>query len=352
MQIDLHLLDRKYERLKLRNRKDETRLVAALADRGEVSPVVVVASRETPGRYVVIDGYKRLRAVARLGQDVVETVVWEHDEVDALVMVHHLQRPRERSQLEDAYLVQALHDLHGLTQPEIARRLGRSRSWVSRRLGLVKELPEWLQQLIQAGKLQCHAATKCFLPMARANKEDAERLARNIADLGLSTRQIAELYRAWLEGNERTRELVVSQPETALRARDAASVEADTDVGLLLQDLEKVASLAHRASRLLDRALLKGIEPSMAARITQAGRRAHTQATRVFKRIEREVRADDRSGDAKCSAQTEAAGLRDQAHRPDAQDLPLGGTTGPGERDRPGAGHRAGHNGCEAPGPH
>lgn len=44
------------------------------------------------------------------------------------------------------------------------------------------------------GELQCHAAMKYFLPMARANRDDAERLARNIAGLGLSTRQIAELF--------------------------------------------------------------------------------------------------------------------------------------------------------------
>ena len=194
MQIDLHLLDRKYEPLRVRNRKEEGRLVAALADHGEVSPVIVVESKGAPGRYTVIDGHKRVRAAERLRHDIIEAVVWEHSEVDALVMMHHLQRPRERSTLEDAYLVQILATEHGLQQAEIARRLGRSQSWVSRRLGLVKELPEWLQESVRKGELQCHAAMKYFLPMARANRDDAERLARNIAGLGLSTRQIAELF--------------------------------------------------------------------------------------------------------------------------------------------------------------
>ena len=300
MQIDLHLLDRKYESLRVRNQKEESRLVALLAEQGEVSPVVVVESPESVGRYVVIDGHKRIRAAERVRHDVVEAVVWDHSEVEALVMMHQLQRPRERSSLEDAYLVQALVAEHGLQQIEVARRLGRSQSWVSRRLGLVKELPAWLQESVRKGELQCHAAMKYFLPMARANRDDAERLANNIAGLGLSTRQIADLYTAWMEGGDQARELVVGQPQTALRVRQEAreiQYPDESNAGLLLQDIEKVASISQRARRLLDRALLEGIECSTGERIASTWQRAQTVVARLDTRITKEVVRDDRSRD-------------------------------------------------------
>jgi ParB family chromosome partitioning protein len=293
-------LDRKYESLRVHNQKEESRLVAVLAEQGEVSPVVVVESAESVGRYIVIDGHKRIRAAERVRHDVVEAVVWDHSEVDALVMMHQLQRPRERSSLEDAYLVQALVAEHGLQQIEVARKLGRSQSWVSRRLGLVKELPAWLQESVRKGELQCHAATKYFLPMARANRDDAERLAKNIAGLGLSTRQIADLYTAWMEGGDQARELVVCQPQTALRVRQEAremQCPDDSNAGLLLQDIEKLASISQRARRLLDRALLEGIKCSTRERIANTWQRAQAVVARLDTRITKEVVRNDRSGD-------------------------------------------------------
>lgn len=321
MQIDLHLLDRKYEALRVRNPKEERRLVAVLAEHGEVSPVVVVESPESAGRYIVIDGHKRIRAAERVRQDVVEAVVWDNSEVDALVMMHQLQRPRERSMLEDAYLVRALHQEHGLSLADIARRFGRAKSWVSRRFGLVNDLPEWLQESVRQGELQCHAALRYFLPLARANRDDAERLARNIAGLGLSTRQIADLYTAWMEGSDQARELVVRQPQTALRVREAARESQscdDSNAGLLLQDIEKLTSISQRSRRLLDRALLEGIERSTGERIVVAWQRAQTVAARLGARIAKEVVRDDRPGDEENDTEAAQAAVRDPQDRADS----------------------------------
>lgn len=314
MQIDLHLLDRKYESLRVRNPKEERRLVAALAEYGEVSPVVVVESPESAGRYIVIDGHKRIRAAERVRHDVVEAVVWDHSEVDALVIMHQLQRPRERSMLEDAYLVRVLHEGHGLSLADIARRFGRAKSWVSRRLGLVNELPEWLQESVRKGELQCHAALRYFLPLARTNRDDAESLAMNIAGLGLSTRQIADLYTAWMEGSDQARELVVRQPQTALRVREAARESQscdDSNAGLLLQDIEKLASISQRARRLLDRALLEGIERPIGKHIAIAWQRAQAVAARLGARIEKEVVRDDRPRDEENDTEAAQAAARD-----------------------------------------
>lgn len=333
MQIELHLLDVRYEHLKVRNVREEKRLVGSVAQQGQVSPIVVVASSSDDGRYVVIDGFKRVRTARKLGNDTVEAAVWDSDEADALVTVHLMQRPRERSSLEDAYLVQALVDEHGLSQVEVGRRLGRTASWVSRRLALLKELPDWLQEQVQTGGVQCYAATKYLVPLARTNRDDAEGLARTIAGLGLSTREIGELYTAWQEGDEVGRELVVNNPGLVLEARRAARepLEPSADaVDHLLQDVERIHSLLQRCRRHLDRLLLGPVDTDSIARLRRAWRRAETAASHFGKRLDTEVVDHVGPGETQSNSHAEIDGLRRAPDREDAQSLPCCGAQGPG----------------------
>ena len=50
----------------------------------------------------------------------------------------------------------------GLSLEDLARRFGRSPSWVSRRLGLVATLPDAIQQLVRDGKLEAAKALEAF----------------------------------------------------------------------------------------------------------------------------------------------------------------------------------------------
>ena len=127
MELEYHQLDLKYERLRQRNRREEARLLGSLESDGQRVPLIVIPSEES-GRYVVVDGFRRLRALRRLGRDMIQVLIWPEGEVDALVTAHHLEHPRPRSPLEDAYLIRALQKEHGLSQCEIGRRLGHTQS--------------------------------------------------------------------------------------------------------------------------------------------------------------------------------------------------------------------------------
>ncbi len=72
------------------------------------------------------------------------------------------------SVVEQAWLVRELSDRFGLSLEDLARRFGRSPSWVSRRLGLAATLPDAIQQLVQSGKLGPHAAMKHLFSTARS----------------------------------------------------------------------------------------------------------------------------------------------------------------------------------------
>jgi len=82
-QLEFHQLDRRLEGLRVRHPARQRRLIASLAESGQQTPIIVI---ETAGRYLVIDGHKRIAALQQLGCDTVQAVVWEMSELDALVL--------------------------------------------------------------------------------------------------------------------------------------------------------------------------------------------------------------------------------------------------------------------------
>lgn len=76
---------------------------------------------------------------------VVEAVVLELPEAEAMVVGHRLDNTRQRSALEEGWLLQELREHHDLQLQDLACKLDRSKSWVSRRLALVRVLPVSVQ---------------------------------------------------------------------------------------------------------------------------------------------------------------------------------------------------------------
>ena len=143
MDLEIRQLDRRYEGLRTRNAGLERRLLASLAENGQQVPIVVVRAETS---HVVIDGYKRVRAMARLGNDVVASVEWALGEVEALLLERTLRAGQADSAVEQGWFLRELSTRFGLSFDEIARRVDRTKSWVSRRIGLVTELPAAVQE--------------------------------------------------------------------------------------------------------------------------------------------------------------------------------------------------------------
>ncbi|MEK7717946.1 MAG: ParB N-terminal domain-containing protein [Pseudomonadota bacterium] len=84
--INLADLDERYGRLRVADRRREAQLMASLAEQGQQDAIIVVVGAE--GRYVVIDGHKRVRALRRLRRDTVKAVVWEAAAKEALAAAY------------------------------------------------------------------------------------------------------------------------------------------------------------------------------------------------------------------------------------------------------------------------
>ena len=319
MDLEFHQLDLRYERLRVRQPARERRLLASLADAGQQMPIVVVTGDSV---YVVVDGHKRVRCLRRLHRDTVAAVLWDMTACDALIFRHLLQTDATDSAFEQAWLLRTLHEDHGLPLDGLARRFDRSVSWVSRRLSLVRTLPDPVQQHVQDGHVVAHAAMKYLVPLARAKGDDCVRLADAIAPHRLTTRQIGRLYQHYIGGPEATRELVLTDPLLVLRLTDdtpAARARPETSAPeALLTDFHILGAIARRAARRLQHG--GGLLPPERDRAWRLFDQAQWDFRDLQRRCEQELR-DARSGIADGDFELTGERPRDPPDRARAADL-------------------------------
>jgi len=335
VELEFHQLDGRYERLRVRQPVRERRLLASLADAGQQMPIVVVAAGAA---YVVVDGHKRVRCLRRLHRDTVAAVIWEMAEPEALIFRQLLHTDATDSALEQGWLLRTLHQDHGLTLDALARRFDRSVSWVSRRLGLVRALPDAVQHRVQDGQLVAHAAMKYLVPLARANAADCVRLVEAIAPHQLTTRQIGRLYQVYVTGPDATRELVLTDPLLVLRvAADTADASVRPEASApeaLITDLHILGAVARRAHRRLQDG--GGLLPPERARAWRLFDQVQADFHDLQRRCEKELR-DARSGTAHGDFELTGQGPRDPPDCPGLADLPGGGPDGAQSGDPDGA---------------
>ena len=242
--VDLHQLELRHRDLRIHDGEQRRRLIGSVAEIGQQVPVVVIRDAD---RLVLIDGYLRVEALRRLHRDTAIATTWPVTEIEALVHHRHLSAARWVA-LEDAWLLTRLRD-HGLTMDQLASRLCRSKSWVSRRLGLLDALDGSAQDLVRAGTVPAHAAMKYLVPLARANKAHCKQLIAGLGDTQVSVRELGALYTAWKRADRAGKRQIVAEPLLVLRALAALAEEPEDDAAALHKDLTVLAAVALRAGR-------------------------------------------------------------------------------------------------------
>jgi ParB family chromosome partitioning protein len=186
-------------------------LAASIREQGVLQPVVV---RPRPqGGYELLVGERRLRASKLAGATRVPAIIRHADDRQALeqALVENLQRA-DLQALEEALAYRNLVDLFELTQEEVARRVGKSRVYITNTLRLL-DLPDEVKSLIAERRLLAGHA-RAILGFKDPTKQIA--IARRAVDKGLTVRQIEELART--ESEEKT--TVGEKPERKRRFPD------------------------------------------------------------------------------------------------------------------------------------
>lgn len=162
-------------------------LANSIAASGVIQPIVV---RHTLEGYELIAGERRLRAARLAGQDRIAAIVRQVDaEAQAqMALIENIQR-EDLNPVERALAYQALIGQMGLSQSELAGRLGEDRSNIAHYLRLL-ELPEQVQNWVAQGKL---AMGHAKLLAGVGSAEEQQRLAALVVTQGLSVRNLERI---------------------------------------------------------------------------------------------------------------------------------------------------------------
>ena len=214
-------------------------LAASIQQLGIIQPITVRALGE--GRYELISGERRLRASRRAGLKRVPAYVREADTEAMLEMaiVENVQR-EDLNPIEVALGYHRLMEEVGLTQEQVADRVGKNRSTVANMLRLLR-LPPAVQASLRTGGVTAgHARALVSV------EDDGARLAlhREILDDGLSVRDVEDRVRAL---REPTPAPPAPRPDAAdLPQRDQLEVEAIAS--RLREKLSTQISVRHRGA--------------------------------------------------------------------------------------------------------
>lgn len=164
-------------------------LAASIRAQGVVQPLVV--SPDEDGTYTIVAGERRWRASRRAGLETVPVVVrlvTDDREMLELALVENLQRS-DLNPLEEAEAYLSLQEKFGLSQEDIAGRVGKARTTVTNALRLLR-LPEEVQDLLREGQLTAGQARPLIgLPSREAQLALADRAVRE----GLTARDLERL---------------------------------------------------------------------------------------------------------------------------------------------------------------
>jgi ParB family transcriptional regulator, chromosome partitioning protein len=171
-------------------------LTASIRELGVLQPILV--RRVGPESYELIAGERRWRAARRAGLARIPAVVRTIDDSTSLeqAVVENLHR-QDLNPLEEAGAYQQLIEDFGLTQDEVARKVGRSRSAVANILRLF-QLPPSVQRMVRDGQLSAGHARALLGSPDRAYQEA---LARKCVERGLTVRDVEEAVRARQAGD-------------------------------------------------------------------------------------------------------------------------------------------------------
>ena len=164
-------------------------LAASIAEHGVLQPIIVTKKDHY---YQIIAGERRWRASKKAGLKTIPAIIREYDEkkIREVSLIENIQR-QDLNAIETAKAMQELMEEHHLTQEQIAKTLGKSRSAVANTLRILS-LDKRVQEMVEEGKIsEGHARTLASID----NHQKQFQLATNIVDMELSVRDAEEMLK-------------------------------------------------------------------------------------------------------------------------------------------------------------
>ncbi len=188
-------------------------LADSISIHGVLQPIIVRENKNYPDTYEIIAGERRWRAAKMAGVSEMPVVIVDGDDlkIAQIALVENVQR-EDLNPVEEAFAYQDLIDKFGLTQEQLSKEVGKSRSAIANMLRLI-DLPDEVLELLRDEKITSgHARTLLSLE----EDEHMIALANRIVEEDLSVRRVEEIVKRILTQKD-LKELEANRDETLQR---------------------------------------------------------------------------------------------------------------------------------------
>ncbi len=178
-----------YQPRKVFNEESLNELAKSISEYGVIQPIIVKKSIKG---YELVAGERRTRAAKIAGLKTIPAIIKEFDdnEMMEIALIENIQR-ENLNPIEEALSYENIIRLRNFTQEEVAEKFGKSRSYITNILGLLR-LPKYTTELVSKGELSMgHARVLSKLD----NDELIDSLAQKIIKKGISVRETENLVK-------------------------------------------------------------------------------------------------------------------------------------------------------------
>lgn len=165
-------------------------LTSSISEIGVILPIIV--TKKESGRYMIIAGERRWRAAKAAGLKKIPAIIKNYEEKEAaeVALIENLQR-EDLNPIEEAKGYKSLIDGFSMTQEEISKRVGKSRSAITNSLRILN-LPDEIIKYVISGEIsQGHARALLSIDSDKLKIETAKRIIKE----GLNVRQVESLVK-------------------------------------------------------------------------------------------------------------------------------------------------------------
>lgn len=251
-QVEISSLDLRYESFRLKSVAAERLLLNSIIEHGIKDPLQGV---DVQGSLILLNGFKRIRCAKKLKIGMVPFRSLGNDEILGIIELLRISNARSLNILEQSKLIDELKSVFKLSHSEIAGLLEKSKTWVSVRCGIIKEMGEFVMAKIFNDEFPVYSYMYTLRPFRRQNgikPKEIDEFVSIVSGKRLSTRDIEILAHGYFNGSDAFREQIKngsvlwglkSLKETSVDTTHCTEIERS-----MLRDLEIISKYLRRVS--------------------------------------------------------------------------------------------------------
>lgn len=207
-QVEMSSFDLRYESCRMKNPGAEKSLLASILLHGIRDPLQGV---DTDDSRILLNGFKRYRCAQKLSIKIVPYFSLGSDEALGIINLLRITNCKSLSIIEQARLVEELTSVYKMCVSDIAKLLERSKSWVSLRVGIIKEMSQFVMDKILSGDFPVYSymyTLRKFIRINSIKKDQIEEFVDSVSGKNLSIRDIELLAHEYFTGSFDFREQI------------------------------------------------------------------------------------------------------------------------------------------------